>query len=197
MSLLKKITKLLFAMMIISPVYVFCADPDVGPGPGLPPEPTNEATVNVEVLRQLTCVIKPPVNSASNATDLIIVSGTSRNDTEFPNGRIHPTYRLEITGAFEQAITINFHADSEPEGLMSYSDGTGQVKAIVKWHEGFEGDDHIYVSPWSANLFDPMYDSPAGEYAAFMVIKKVEAVEGTPPGDYTIPVTVSVYYTGF
>jgi hypothetical protein len=94
-------------------------------------------------------------------------------------------------------ITVNFNADMADAGRMYYTDEDEYVKATVEWHEGFVGQDYLTTSIWETGLYGPTGVTNEGSSLAFMVIKKIEAVEGTPPGHYVIPFTVSVYYTGF
>ncbi len=194
MYLFKKIFAILIAIIIISPVYVYSAEtqPD--------PEPTNQATVNIEILEQLTCIIDPISNAGVGSSDLILVQGTSRTEDEFEGGYIEPTYTFKAWGKRDQPITINFNATNcASSGEMKYCDPTNQVKATVSWHSASRPNEFnkLNTNVWETGLYETQSDPHVGIEQAYMIITKIEAAEGTPPGNYTIPFTVSVYYTGF
>ncbi len=193
MNLVKNMFAIIIAIIIISPVYVYSTDTQPEP------EPTNQATINIEILQQLTCTIDPNDNSGYGSTELIIIQGTERAEDEFEGGHIYPAYTLRTLGSFNQEITINFNANCDGSGDMKYCDPTNQVKATVNWYRAMIPDEFNKIpgNIWETGLYGTQSDPNTGILVAYMFIKKIEAAEGTPPGNYTIPFTVSVYYTGF
>jgi hypothetical protein len=209
---MKRLSKFLFYMLIgllVAPLFCYSLQPQVWRNNTVTSNLTNQQTLTVGVDLVALTIFPNPGNSQlvlghwnpPTTTHLGIKSDVSDNYAEFV-----------ITGAkgYWFHYDANWHATEDQSGEPSaYKNGSPNGVHLLLYHlEGadetnYPTGDFYQIQPGGNQTFNSSgvtgnakLGNGAGHYWIRAIVEKVQIDVGTPHGDYSFPVDITVSYTG-